>query len=548
MRAVATTPLSSRLIVAGCLAAFVAVFLRNLWVVDDAFITFRVVENFANGLGLTWNPGERVQVFTHPLWMLVMSGVRSVTGELFFSCVAVSLAACLAALEVASRGLPAQDAAWRFALLAGLVVSSKSVMDYAASGLENALTYLLVAAFVLVAARVDATPTPRGVAALWLLASLAFVNRHDAVLLCLPGAAWLSWRAFGVLGRRVLPAAALGLLPAILWLSFATFYFGFPLPNTWYAKAAVALPLDDRLRRGYAYFGNSLAWDGLTHAAVLAAAWLAYTRRDRVGLSAVTGCALYYGFILLNASATHMGLRFFSVPFFLALVTLARLWPERRTAIALGAVLVVWNLAWPMAPWKMGSPFYRLPAEVDNHIDTNGLVHLQGPHVRFGRSALECLSEHPWFRDGLAFRERPERLHVGGPGGGEPMGYFGYAAGPTKHIVDYCALTDPLLSHLPTCTPAPRRGWKSGHFYRMLPEGYLESLITGENRIANPAIRAYYDDLRLAARSPDLWSLERMKAIWRLNTGGGRALPTRAPVPEGSCRSMGERRGPVPGS
>lgn len=546
MRGAAEPSTLPRGIVAACAAVYVVVFLRNTWVVDDAFITFRVVENFANGLGLTWNPGERVQVFTHPLWMLLMAAVHAVTGELFFSSVVISLLLGLGALEVARRAARGDGSSFRIAVLVGLVVSSKSVMDYSSSGLENALSYLLVAAFALQALRVDAAPSLRGIGGLWAIAALTFVNRHDAVLLCLPGAAFVTWRAFGVLGRRTFLAAAVGCAPALLWVAFATFYFGFPLPNTFYAKAAVALPLDDRLRRGYAYFGNSLAWDGLSHLAVIVAGWRAYQLRDRVALSTIGGCALYYVFILFNASATHMGLRFFSVPFFLGFVVLARLWPSARAAAALGAVLLAWNLAWPLAPWKMGSSLYRIPAQVDNHIDTNGLVHREGPRVSWGRSGEACLAEHPWYRDGLEFRDRPERLFLGGPRGGEPIGYFGFAAGPTKHIVDYCALADPLLSHLPTCLPSPRSGWKSGHFYRMLPEGYLESLASDENRIVDPRIHAFYDDLRLAARSPDLWSGARLRAIWRLNTGGVESLRSPTPVKAGACRTVWERRGPVP--
>lgn len=38
---------------------------------EDAFITFRVVDNFIHGYGLRWNIDERVQVYTHPLWMLL---------------------------------------------------------------------------------------------------------------------------------------------------------------------------------------------------------------------------------------------------------------------------------------------------------------------------------------------------------------------------------------------------------------------------------------------------------------------------------------------
>src|SRR5664280_151358 len=48
--------------------------LANAWIVDDAYITFRSIWNVHHGFGLRWNPSERVQTYTHPLWMLLISG------------------------------------------------------------------------------------------------------------------------------------------------------------------------------------------------------------------------------------------------------------------------------------------------------------------------------------------------------------------------------------------------------------------------------------------------------------------------------------------
>ncbi len=61
---------------------FSFVVLKNAWVGDDAYITFRTVENFLSGHGLTFNPLERVQTYTHPLWMFLISGVYFITNRL----------------------------------------------------------------------------------------------------------------------------------------------------------------------------------------------------------------------------------------------------------------------------------------------------------------------------------------------------------------------------------------------------------------------------------------------------------------------------------
>jgi arabinofuranosyltransferase len=57
--------------------------IRRAWISDDAFITFRVIDNFINGYGLTWNPQERVQVYTHPLWMFLMLPLYAITRNPF---------------------------------------------------------------------------------------------------------------------------------------------------------------------------------------------------------------------------------------------------------------------------------------------------------------------------------------------------------------------------------------------------------------------------------------------------------------------------------
>ena len=45
-------------------ALLAVVILLMAWLSDDAYITLRVVDNAVNGLGLTWNPAERVQAYT----------------------------------------------------------------------------------------------------------------------------------------------------------------------------------------------------------------------------------------------------------------------------------------------------------------------------------------------------------------------------------------------------------------------------------------------------------------------------------------------------
>ena len=50
----------------------------------------------------------------------------------------------------------------------------------------------------------------------------------------------------------------------MLWLVFATIYYGFPLPNTYYAKVANGIPRSLMIARGSRIVLNSVSHDPIT--------------------------------------------------------------------------------------------------------------------------------------------------------------------------------------------------------------------------------------------------------------------------------------------
>jgi arabinofuranosyltransferase len=58
---------------------------KTAWLCDDAMITFRTVLQFTHGNGLVFNLGDRVQGYTHPLWMLVLTFNYWINQEIFIS-------------------------------------------------------------------------------------------------------------------------------------------------------------------------------------------------------------------------------------------------------------------------------------------------------------------------------------------------------------------------------------------------------------------------------------------------------------------------------
>ena len=80
------------------LAAFTYIFLVNAWLGDDCVHHVPRHVELVHGYGPVFNPGERVQAYTHPLWMLTMSVAHAITREFFFTALVVSYGFALAAL------------------------------------------------------------------------------------------------------------------------------------------------------------------------------------------------------------------------------------------------------------------------------------------------------------------------------------------------------------------------------------------------------------------------------------------------------------------
>ena len=238
-----------RILVGVFLAAFAALVTRNAWLSDDAYITFRTVDNFIHGYGLTWNVAERVQTYTHPLWMFLLSAAYFFTREIFFTSLILSIALSLiAAGLIAFR---ASRSVWLACAGLAVLTLSKASIDYATSGLENPLAHLLLVIFLLIYLNVELSPprlpsreSSRSVYRLpplfWLafLASLGIVNRADTLLLYAPVILYVLVKARSL---KAVGVVALGFLPFVVWELFSLFYYGFLFPNTAYAKLTSAL-------------------------------------------------------------------------------------------------------------------------------------------------------------------------------------------------------------------------------------------------------------------------------------------------------------------
>jgi arabinofuranosyltransferase len=117
--------------------------------------------------------------------------------------------------------------------------------------------------------------------------------------------------------------------------------------------------------------------------------------------------------------------------------------------------------------------------------------------------------KHEYYERGAGHRKKGPAVYAE-----NVVGLESFAAGPKVHLVDLFALTDPLLARIPF---APKTAsWRIGHFYRALPDGYVDTVRTGKNQIKDRCLARYYDRLRRVTQGP-IFSWQRFKEILWLN-------------------------------
>lgn len=479
---------------------FLTLLIRTAWISDDAYITFRTVDNFLHGYGLRWNVAERVQSYTHPLWMMLIAVAHFGTGEPYYATLAISAILTLIALA----GIVAiADSPVAAMLGFTLVVLSKAFLDYSTSGLENPLTHALLALFWWVRWR---HPDDRP-AATALASSLLAITRPDTVLLVAPAVAMAVAQHRS---SRWLARFALGLLPLFTWELFSLAYYGAFVPNTAHAKLlSTGLGHRELASQAVLYLRDSLSRDPVT-LATIAAAVLVSARGPRRDWTVCAGILLYLLYIV-RIGGDFMSGRLLTAPFLVAVLAVAHHGVPRiitvRTAAAAAIVIIAGliprdNLSG--SSFGAGSQLrYINPSGISDerafYYQWTGLLRVLGGSAVAGT---------PWALEGRSLAAGGRRVAAS-----RSVGLVAYYAGPAVHVIDIYALADPFLARLPSVD-----NWRIGHFERRIPEGYLETLSSGRTAIEDEGLAEFYEKLAVVTRAP-LWSRQRLATMVELNLG-----------------------------
>ena len=498
-----TTPDRRTLTVVFLSTLFLIVLIRTAWLGDDAYITLRTVDNFVSGFGMRWNVAERVQSFTHPLWFFLLSIPYWVTREGYFTVYVVIFVVSIAAYVTLLRGVASNaTTAW---LAGSALLFSKSFMDFSTSGLENPLSHLVLLLFLMAVWR--ARDGLGSLNAVWLCAGALMLNRLDLVVLLTPPLLAASW-TFG--WRRSVRSAAIGLAPLVAWELFSVIYFGFPFPNTAYAKLQTGVASSTLLAQGLLYVLETFGADPVTPLTVLTATAMVLRYGPRRDWTVLLGCLMYIGYIVRVGGDFMIG-RFLTVPLVAAVAVWAHIpWRLRATDVAgaLAGIALLGLFATTRPPITSGANTFILNAA--EGMSSSGIADERAFYYRV-TGLLRWSRERPlpWntqVAQGQALRQSPRIVSD------VNVGFLGYFAGPAVTIVDEHGLCDPLLARLPA-----EANWRIGHFHRTPPPGYIESLENNRNMIADPSVRHLFEQVRRVTRDP-IWSTRRWHAILELNT------------------------------
>lgn len=455
-------------------AASVAVFLsenfRQQAQYDDAYITYRYSRNLVEGHGLVYNVGEYVEGITNLLWaLLIATGMwLGLDAEVVAHGLGVAFGAIgLLVSYVYARALVATPDAWLPGITPWIVLSFAPYAYCATSGMESTLFAVAVTAAL-------AAHAGRRVGLSAVLLVIATWTRPDGILVAAVVLGHHLLRGSGSLGRRLAPALAYAV--AMLALTgFRVWYYGSPVPNTFYAKVggastfhvmqrfrAVLLPMAPlAIAAVFAVVRNPSARAGGAFAALYLAYLVAVgVTGDRfvlplvpiLGGLAVAGAAgemarsrpagiALVGLILSTVAWWVFGWPLAVLTFGLFAIAALWAWPGRESAWLVPAAGVLWAIA-VAGVVLSGASF--------------GIANLAEPLATSTRAKklhnarqLDRGLWAVWRRHGLELGRRADEFELVGAAA---IGAFGYYS--RLPILDYLGLVDPVISRSTDALPA----------------------------------------------------------------------------------------------
>lgn len=504
------------------LMVFIGVIILLAWQSDDAYHGYVMSKHLVEGNGLVYNIGERASASSCPLFTLIIAAAYLLTREMFFTSIFVcvifsSLAYYILAYKFCKTK---EQVIVSFAALIG----STAFITYTTSGLENSLLFFLGALFIKIYFETEKY-TGKQLLIMALIFSMIALARMDAVLIFIP---MICYAFLFKREKTTFPGAVViglaGLLPFILWEVFSVFYYGFPFPNTAYVKLGTDIAQMEYYKKGILYIFYTLLNDMLV--LVIPGIFVVITFLARKLDYILTSAGiLLYGFYIIRIGGDFMMGRHFTVLLFISVSTFMILWNNLMketgsyqkikryktifSGLAFLGVIYTFTVGHVIGSEYLFGHQYSsfISDEREVYSKTTGLYNNVRSLIRTGNLCI---------RDTWNYQSTDEIRYDGLIGNitDNSPGILVYY-NSDLYLNDAYGLGDPFLSKLPAIK---EDNWRVGHMKRAIPEGYRETIQTGNNVIVNEDLRRYYDKIHLVTRG-DLFDKERIQTIIDLNTG-----------------------------
>ncbi len=236
------------------------------WVQEDAFINFRVIGNLLAGHGPVFNIGERVEVYSDPLWMFLLAAGHALVPfiSLEWLSVLLGMGGTVAGVVLGGRAIQHLGSRENEGVVVpmGLVVFAvvSGVWEFATSGLEMGMVFGWIGTSLWLLVRTE--HRRRSPATCAFVVGLGTLIRPELALVSLVFAGALAvvvaspgWRGSSSIARRwVLPLFAAIAVPAAYEL-WRMAYFAMFISNSELTKSGGGSDVP----QGLAYLWNFLA-------------------------------------------------------------------------------------------------------------------------------------------------------------------------------------------------------------------------------------------------------------------------------------------------
>lgn len=326
-RSVADHPVDTRILAAAALVIVAAFLVHVIYlnvVAEDSYITFRFARNFVNGHGLVWNIGEPpVEGYTNFLWLLISALILKLQWNLAIAMqvvgVGVSLVAGLFTYKYGRRwlGLTGMSALLPCAFLA----LSGPFATWAGSGLETNLFCALIIAGAYWYVGYKDSGAYRQLVLCCIVLLLATLTRPEGLMVFgLVGGLSLLFTPTSI--RRAVNELAIAgvffVVPVVIYCLWRHSYFGYWLPNTFYAKTGGGL---NQYLRGLKYaslFGGYFILPLLLPLVIIVKSSsgpaIARSRTEHVGLWTCGTILAFYTLYIVLVGGDYMAMFRFFVP------------------------------------------------------------------------------------------------------------------------------------------------------------------------------------------------------------------------------------------